>query len=161
MVDPASPWILSGIVPTVLRGHRFVCYSTTCGHVCSKTCCCCRQPEKYSDPLLLYMSKKNINTALLVYDTYSPIIRTQCFHVQAVIGTKSGDTIHSTAVWPIFFFITTLTYQLNSREILHSAIFWTSRGHRCRRFSPTVLASIFIAYKVHRSPCSSIFIECC
>ena len=36
--------------------------------------------------------------------------------------------------------------------------FWTSRGHRCRPFSPPVLAfNFFIAHKVRRSQCSSFF----
>ena len=35
--------------------------------------------------------------------------------------------------------------------------FWKSRGHRCRPFSPPVLASIFIAHRVQQSHCSSIF----
>ena len=46
-----------------------------------------------------------------------------------------------------FFFFRTL--------ILSS--FWTSRGHRCRPFSPPVLAFSFIAHRVQQSHCSSIF----
>ena len=39
--------------------------------------------------------------------------------------------------------------------------FWTSRGHRCRPFSPRrFLPSIFIAHGVQQSHCSSIFSEC-
>ena len=34
--------------------------------------------------------------------------------------------------------------------------FWTSRSHRCRPFPPPVLPSIFIAYRVQQSHCSSI-----
>ena len=33
--------------------------------------------------------------------------------------------------------------KFNSWEVLPSAIFWTSRGHRCRPFSPPVRAFIF------------------
>ena len=49
----------------------------------------------------------------------------------------------------IFFFsfsIVTITFQLNSWEVLPSAIFRTSRGHRCRPFSPPVRA-----FNYHRS----------
>ena len=43
------------------------------------------------------------------------------------------------------------------RALLLSS-FWTSRGHRCRPFSPPVLAfNIFIAHRVQQSHCSSIF----
>ena len=35
--------------------------------------------------------------------------------------------------------------------------FWTSRGHRCRPFSPRLLPSINIAHRVQQSQCSSIF----
>ena len=35
--------------------------------------------------------------------------------------------------------------------------FWTGRGHRCRPFSPPVLAFNFIAHEVQQSHCSSIF----
>ena len=35
--------------------------------------------------------------------------------------------------------------------------FWTSRVHRCRPFSPPVLAFNFIAHRVQQSHCSSIF----
>ena len=35
--------------------------------------------------------------------------------------------------------------------------FWTSRGHRCRPFSPPVLAFNFNAHRVQQSHCSSIF----
>ena len=34
------------------------------------------------------------------------------------------------------FFNITFTSQPSSYEVLPSAIFWTSRGHRCRPFSP-------------------------
>ena len=34
--------------------------------------------------------------------------------------------------------------------------FWTSRGHRCRPFSPRFLPSIFIAQRVQQSHCSLI-----
>ena len=47
----------------------------------------------------------------------------------------------------LFFFLTLL---LSS--------FWTSRGHRCRPFSPPVLSpSVFIAHRVQQPHCSSIF----
>ena len=39
-----------------------------------------------------------------------------------------------------FFLIVTSTLQLNSSGVLPSAIFWTSRGHRSRPFSPLVRA---------------------
>ena len=57
-----------------------------------------------------------------------------------------------TAVWitvmhVLFFFFLTL--------VLSS--FWTSRGHRCRPFSPRFLPSICIAHRVQQSHCSSIF----
>ena len=42
-----------------------------------------------------------------------------------------------------FVFFITFTFQLNSLEVLPSAIFWTSRGHRCRPFSPPVRAFNF------------------
>ena len=48
-----------------------------------------------------------------------------------------------------FFFLLSLTLLLSS--------FWTSRGHRCRPFSPPVLALNFIAHRVQQSHCSSIF----
>ena len=36
--------------------------------------------------------------------------------------------------------------------------FWTNRGHRCRPFFPSVLTfNMFIAHRVQRSHCSSIF----
>ena len=35
--------------------------------------------------------------------------------------------------------------------------FWTSRGHKCRPFSPQVLAFNFTAHRVEQSHCSSIF----
>ena len=35
--------------------------------------------------------------------------------------------------------------------------FWTSRGHRCRPFSPPALAFNFIAHRAQQSNCSSIF----
>ena len=35
--------------------------------------------------------------------------------------------------------------------------FWTSRGHRCRPFSPRFLRSFFIAHRVQQSHCSSFF----
>ena len=54
----------------------------------------------------------------------------------------------------------TFTFQLNWEEVLPSAIFWTSRGHRCCPFPP-VRGLIFIAHRVQHSRCSSIFIECC
>ena len=50
---------------------------------------------------------------------------------------------------------------LADRVALPSAIFWTSRGHRCRPFPPPVRAFIFIAHRVQHSHRSSIFIECC
>ena len=59
------------------------------------------------------------------------------------------------------FFVKAFSFQLNSYEVLPSAIFWTSRGHRCRPLSPPVRAFIFIAHRVQHSRCSSIFIECC
>ena len=36
------------------------------------------------------------------------------------------------------FIIITFFFQPNSQEVLPSAIFWTSRGQRCRPFSPSV-----------------------
>ena len=57
--------------------------------------------------------------------------------------------------------IITFTLQLNSYEVLPSAIFRTSRGHRCRPFSPPVRAFNFIVHRVQHSHCSSIFIEGC
>ena len=42
-------------------------------------------------------------------------------------------------------FIISFTFQLNSQEVLPSAIFWTSRGHRCHAFSPPVRVFIFIS----------------
>ena len=41
-----------------------------------------------------------------------------------------------------YFFIITVTFQPNSSEVFPSAIFWTSRGHRCRLF-PQVRAFHF------------------
>ena len=41
------------------------------------------------------------------------------------------------------FFIIPFTLQLNSLEVLPTAIFWTSRGHRYRPFSPPARAFIF------------------
>ena len=64
-------------------------------------------------------------------------------------------------IFMILVSIITFTFQLNSWEALPSAIFWTSRGHRCRPFSPRYVPSIFIAHRVQHSHCSSIFIECC
>ena len=43
----------------------------------------------------------------------------------------------------LFFFNLTFTFQPSSQEVLPSAIFWTSRGHRCRPFSSPVRAFIF------------------
>ena len=62
-----------------------------------------------------------------------------------------------------FFFLllvslSTNNFQLNSWEVLPSAIVRTSSGHRCRLFPP-VRAFIFIAHRVQHSHCSSIFIE--
>ena len=42
-----------------------------------------------------------------------------------------------------FFLIITFTFQLNSQEVLPSEMFWTSRGHRCRPFSPPLRAFNF------------------
>ena len=56
------------------------------------------------------------------------------------------------------------TSQLNSQEVLPSAIFWTSRGHTCRPFLPPGTCLQFLLrtrYTVQHSHCSSIFIECC
>ena len=39
--------------------------------------------------------------------------------------------------------IITFIFQLNSQEVLPSAIFWTSRSHRCHPFSPPVCALLF------------------
>ena len=50
-------------------------------------------------------------------------------------------------MYVVFFFVH--TYLLSS--------FWTSRGHRCRPFSPPVLGSIYIAHRVQQSHCSPIF----
>ena len=51
----------------------------------------------------------------------------------------------------VLFFFFFLTLLLSS--------FWSSRGHRCRPFPhpPRFLFSIFIAHRVQRSHCSSIF----
>ena len=46
----------------------------------------------------------------------------------------------------LFFFLALLLSSL-----------WTSRGRRCRPFSPRFLPSIFIAHRVQQSHCSSIF----
>ena len=39
-------------------------------------------------------------------------------------------------VWYLVFLFIIFTFQLTSQEVLPSAIFWTSRGHRCRPFPP-------------------------
>ena len=59
------------------------------------------------------------------------------------------------------FFSSTFTRRLilNSEEVWPSAIFWTSRGHKCHPFSPPVRAFTFIAHRVQHSHCSSIFIK--
>ena len=42
------------------------------------------------------------------------------------------------------FLMITSAFELNSREVLPSAVFfWTSRGRRCRPFSPPARAFIF------------------
>ena len=46
-----------------------------------------------------------------------------------------------------FFFGHHFYFQLNPQEVLPSATFWTSRGHRCLPFPP-VRAFVFIAYRV-------------
>ena len=61
------------------------------------------------------------------------------------VNVKTTTTIY--VYISFFYFFRTL---LLSR-------FWTSRGHRCRPFSPRFLPSIFIAHRVQQSRCSSIF----
>ena len=59
-------------------------------------------------------------------------------------------TIHSVVsiyLFIYFFFFCTLSL----------SNFWTSRGHRCRPFSPRFLPQIFIAHRVQQSHCSSTF----
>ena len=63
------------------------------------------------------------------------------------VSQPSGEV--KTEVSPLLFFFF-LTLLLSS--------FWTSRGHRCRPFSPPVLSpSVFIAHRVQQPHCSSIF----
>ena len=71
--------------------------------------------------------------------------------------------VHTYIHYYLFIFITFTFFQPNLYEVLPSAIFWTSRGHRCRPVSPPVRAFVFIAHtnRVKHSQCSSIFIECC
>ena len=40
---------------------------------------------------------------------------------------------------------------------IHTFTFWTSRGHRCRPFSPRFFRSVFIAHKVQQCHCSLRF----
>ena len=61
----------------------------------------------------------------------------------------------------LVFLIVTFAFQLVVVGVLPSAIFWTSRGHRCRPFSPPIRASISITHTVQHSQCSSMCIECC
>ena len=67
------------------------------------------------------------------------------------------DNICISKVIPAIFFsfflflVIAFTLQLNSYEVLPSATFWTSRGHRFLPFSPPVLACIFSAHRVRHS----------
>ena len=65
------------------------------------------------------------------------------------------------SMFRLLFFSYILLSSSTRRLFIPPAIFWTSRGHRCRPFSPPERAFIFIAHRVQHSHCSSIFIECC
>ena len=54
----------------------------------------------------------------------------------ATVGTEPR-MIHG------LFWIITFSFQLNSYEVFTLSVFWTSRGHRCRPFSPPVRAFNF------------------
>ena len=66
----------------------------------------------------------------------------------------------------LFFFflknyIITSTFQLNSSEVLPSAIFCKAVVTGVVPFPPRYVPSIFIAHRVQHPYCSPIFIECC
>ena len=58
--------------------------------------------------------------------------------------------------YKVFFFSTSVLLSFFAQLVGG----FPSRGHRCRRFSPSVRAFIFIAHRVEHSHCLSIFIEC-
>ena len=80
---------------------------------------------------------------------------------EAIIHLLCCYLVYSPGFYFCCYLFATFTFQLNSYEVLPAAIFWASRGQRCRPLSPRVLAFISIAHRVQHSHCSSIFIGCC
>ena len=86
---------------------------------------------------------------------FHPVLLTHVLALSAsqFVHEKKSQRIH-TSMHSGGFELTKLTFFF-SHTLLSS--FWTSRGHRCRPSSPRFLPSIFIAHRVQRSHCSSIF----
>ena len=83
---------------------------------------------------------------------YSPIYHSSSSSISQTIAAKDANT--ATLLGPqtylyfffilLLFFNITFTFQPYSWDFLPSTSFWTSRGHRCRPFSPPVRAFIFL-----------------
>ena len=77
------------------------------------------------------------------------------FGSYALLGGSKSQRFERSLWWegsfrdlriPFYFSTITFALQLNSKEFLPSATFWTTRGHRCLPFFPPGHASINIAH---------------